>query len=84
MKTINNILNEYLKIIGGDNSKLNKEDKINNLINKIISTGDSPKKIIAIKTIDETDNVDIIKKQLLDNLPKNTSIHQFFSESSEF
>jgi|UniRef100_A0A6C0H0X0 hypothetical protein len=84
MKTINNILNEYLKIIGGDNSKLNKEDKINNLINKIISTGDSPKKIIAIKTIDETDNVDIIKKQLLDNLTKNTSIHQFFSESSEF
>jgi hypothetical protein len=84
MKTINNILNEYLKIIGGDNSKLNKEDKINNLINKIISTGDSPKKIIAIKTIDDTDNVDIIKKQLLDNLTKNTSIHQFFSESSEF
>jgi hypothetical protein len=84
MKTINNILNEYLKIIGGDNSKLNKEDKINNLINKIISTGDSPKKIIAIKTIDDTDNVDIIKKQLLDNLSKNTSIHQFFSESSEF
>jgi len=40
MKTINNILNEYLKIIGGDNSKLNKEDKINNLINKIISKDD--------------------------------------------
>ena len=51
METINSLLSEYIKMIGGNNN-ISKDEKINNLISKITGDGspkqDTIKKVISI------------------------------------
>jgi hypothetical protein len=93
MKTINNFLSEYLRMVGG-NSKVPKEEKINNLIEQITGDGSKiqEKKIISIKAnqltennINEFENQDEFKKYLLSLKKSGKSIvHQFYSSENEF
>ena len=93
METINNLLSDFLTMIGGNNNKPNN-DKINNLIDQITGDGSKTqeKKIISIKTIqltenntNELDNQDEFKKYLLSLKKSNSSIiHQFYSSENEF
>ena len=95
MKTINSLLSEYIKMIGGNNN-IPKDEKINNLISKITGDGspkqDTIKKVISIKTvqltennINELENQDDFKKYLLNLKKSNASIiHQFYSSENEF
>jgi hypothetical protein len=93
MKTINNFLSEYIKMIGGNNN-ISKDEKINNLIEQITGDGSKiqEKKIISIKVnqltgnnINELENQDEFKKYLLSLKKSSTStVHQFYSSENEF
>jgi hypothetical protein len=91
MEKIDNILKDYLKIKGGNNEQPSKEQKINNLIDKITGKGEI-KKIVGIKLIeDSVDNQLVNESQLkeyLDNLHKsekktNPVVNQFYSSSEK-
>ena len=92
METINNLLSDFFKMIGGNNNVPNN-DKINNLIDQITGDGSKTKekKIISVKTIqltesnNELENQDEFKKYLLSLKKSNSSIiHQFYSSENEF
>ena len=95
MKTINNFLSEYIKMIGGNNN-IPKEEKINTLISKITGDGtikqEPEKKILSIKAIElsensvnNSENQSGLKK-FLENLKQSSAsiIHQFYSSENEF
>lgn len=93
MKTINNFLSEYIKMIGGNNN-VPKDEKINTLISKITGDGtikqEPEKKISSIKAIELSENnindSENGFKKFFSNLKQSSAsiIHQFYSSEKEF
>ena len=88
MQSISNLLNDYFDFINPKRStskistKVDKRsEKINNLVNQITGDGNiSPSKIIGIKALISEDNTVESK----DKSYQKTTMHQFYSPSSEF
>jgi len=100
MQTINNLLKDYLNLIGPgkettDDKTINSEEKkinisrnkkINNLINQITGDGNlnTKKKIVDIKAKISEETTEKQTGIINDKLNKKITMHQFYSPSSEF